>query len=212
MIDGPMGDLTFSSKKSDNQDRWALTPEALDSLLDLLGPDRDEAGRRYEQIRGKLTRIYDWRGCPYPEELADETMNRVAHKLAGGLEVRAEDPFRYFCGVAQMVFKEVLREQKRRREAFSEIRQSEPTAYHPPDPAEDDERLHCLRDCMAQLDDDQRTLMVDYYTGEGGGRIRNRKKLARQLGIALNALRIRAYRLRSQLEDCVRECASAKNA
>jgi DNA-directed RNA polymerase specialized sigma24 family protein len=210
MIGAPMGDLNVSSTHGD-ESRWALTPEALDSLLDLLGPDRDEAGRRYEQIRAKLTRIFDWRGCHYPEELADETMNRVAHKLAGGLEVRADDPFRYFCGVAQMVFKEVLREQKKNREALSEMRQSEPVAFHPPDPAEEDERLRCLRDCMAQLDDDQRSLMVDYYTGEGGRRIRNRKKLARRLGIAMNALRIRAYRLRSQLEDCVRDCASTKN-
>lgn len=184
-------------------DRWALTPEALDSLLDLLGPDRETAAREYERIRGKLLRIFQWRGCAHPEELVDETMNRVAHKLAGGLEVRAEDPFRYFCGVAQMVFKEVLRDQRRQRDAVSEMKKITPP---PVEEAEDDDRLVCLRGCMGELDDDERDLMLEYYTGEGGDRIRRRKALAEELDIAMNALRIRAYRLRKKLEDCVREC------
>ena len=52
--------------------------------------------------------------------------------------------------------------------------------------------------------------MLSYYTGEGGRRIRNRKKIADRLGVAMNALRIRAYRLRARLEECVLECAAAK--
>jgi DNA-directed RNA polymerase specialized sigma24 family protein len=95
---------------------------------------------------------------------------------------------------------------------MSEIRQTEPSTYEPPDPEEEDERLRCLRGCMAELTDEQQTLLTEYYTGEGGSRIRNRKKLAKRLDIAMNALRIRAYRLRSRLEDCVRDCTSTKTA
>jgi len=190
-------------------DRWALTPEALQGLLDLLGPDRDTAGRSYERIRVKLQRIFEWRGCPYPEELVDETMNRVAHKVSGGLEVRSEDPFRYFCGVAQMVFKEVLRDERRRRDAFTEVRYAEATRDQP-EPEEGDERLGCLESCMGGLSADHRRLILDYYEGDGGRRIRRRRKLAAELGVALNALRIRAFRLRNQLEKCVRECVAMK--
>jgi len=190
-------------------DRWALTPKALEGLLDLLGPDRDAAGRKYEQIRVKLHRIFEWRGCPYPDELVDETMNRVAHKVTGGVEVRSEDPFRYFCGVAQMVFKEVLREQRRKREALAEVRYAEETVGEPEHEA-DDERLGCLQQCMDELTDEHRHLILTYYEGDGGRRIRRRKKLAADLGVAMNALRIRAFRLRSQLEQCVRECAAMK--
>ena len=72
--------------------------------------------------------------------------------------------------------------------------------------AEEDHRLVCLRGCMGELDDDERELMLEYYTGEGRDRIRRRKALAENLDVAMNALRIRAYRLRKKLEDCVREC------
>jgi len=191
-------------------DRWALTPEALEGLLDLLGPDREAAGRQYEQIRVKLRRIFEWRGCPYPDELVDETMNRVAHKVAGGVEVRSEDPFRYFCGVAQMVFKEVLRDQRRKQEALAEVRYAEETTSEPETTEEGDERLSCLQECMDALSGDHRRLILDYYEGEGGKRIQRRKKLAADLGVAMNALRIRAFRLRNQLEQCVRECAAVK--
>lgn len=187
------------------EDRWALTPEALESLLDFLGPDRESAGRQYEQIRVRLARIFEWRGCAHPEELVDETMNRVAHKLADGVVVQADDPFRYFCGVAFMIFKELLRGKRREREALAEIRH-----LPPPPPEQEDERMGCLRSCMETLPQVQRDLMLRYYTGEGGERIERRRKLAKELGKPMNALRIQAFRLRGKLEECVRSCMTMK--
>jgi DNA-directed RNA polymerase specialized sigma24 family protein len=199
--------MAHTSPTSGAGGRWALTPEALDGLLSLLGPDREAAAHKYEEIRRRLLRIFEWRGCPYPEELVDETMNRVAHKAAGGLELRSSDPFRYVCGVAQLVFKEVLREARKRQAAFTEIRRSEPPRR---DDDGDDERLDCLQRCLGELSDDNRQLILHYYSGEGGRRIENRRKLADRLGVAMNALRIRAFRLRGLLEECVVECAGAK--
>lgn len=201
--------MIFTSMAANSaDDRWALTPEALQALLALLDPDPDAAARRYEDIRTRLLRIFRWRGCAYPEELVDETMNRVAHKAAGGLELRSDDPFRYFCGVAQMIYKEILRDQRRQRDALAEMKKIEPPPPDP-DPLDEDERLACLRRCMDELPDDAEELMTRYYTGDGRRRIRNRKALAESLGIAMNALRIRAYRLRNKLENCVRECVEA---
>ena len=204
MADPESNTATPRDTRSD-ESRWALTPDALAGLLDLLGPDRESAARRYEDIRGRLLRIFQWRGCPYPEELVDETMNRVAHKAADGLELRSADPFRYFCGVAQMVFKEVLRENRRKQDAFAEIRRT-----GPPPEEDEDPRMDCLRDCLDELTADNRELIVEYYAGEGSRRIQNRKKLASKLGVAMNALRIRAYRLRAQLETCMLECRGTK--
>ena len=48
--------------------------------------------------------------------------------------------------------------------------------------------------------------MLDYHQGEGGQRIRNRRRLAQSLEVPMNALRIRVHRLRSRLEACVRDC------
>ena len=63
--------------------------------------------------------------------------------------------------------------------------------------------MECLRRCLARLPEDQRRLILRYH-GEDD-RIRSRQELAEELGIALNALRIRAHRVRRDLEQCVRQ-------
>lgn len=180
-----------------------LTAETFDSLLSFLDQDREQAARRYHTMYRKLLRLFEWRGCAFPEELADETINRVAKKISEGTAIRADDPYRYFAGVAHWVFMEVLRKEKQERRALAEVRHLPPS-----EPIEDEteHRLSCLDQCLEQLPVDSRELIVKFYQGEGGARISQRKGLAEQLGITLNALRIRAHRLRGQLESCVRSC------
>lgn len=187
--------------------RWELTPEALASLLSFLGDDPNESGRHYELVRKRLIRIFAWRGWPRPEELADETFNRVAHKLAGGLEIEAEDPLRFFCGVAYRVAKEVMRSHQRERETLAEVRHLPPPVAAD---AENEERLTCLDDCLDHVGDRQRDMILRYHAGVGRERIDGRRALAEELGVPLNALRIRAHRLREALESCVRDCLKVK--
>src|SRR5690349_2354142 len=54
---------------------------AFDELLSWLAPDPDAAGQQYELIRRKLIALFRCRGCLSPEDLADETINRVIKKL-----------------------------------------------------------------------------------------------------------------------------------
>ena len=74
--------------------------------------------------------------------------------------------------------------------------------------AENDEesRLTCLRSCLQTLSPDNRDLILQYYQGEKGEKIENRKKLLQRLGIPVNTLRMRALRLRERLQSCVEEC------
>ena len=58
-----------------------LTKEVLDRLLHWLDHDPDRAGQMYEQIRSGLIKVFLRRGAVYPEELADETINRVARMV-----------------------------------------------------------------------------------------------------------------------------------
>lgn len=176
-----------------------LTREALEALLAHLDPDRERAGERYEEIRRRLVRLFEWRGCAFPEDLVDETFNRVARKLAEGVELRSANPYGYFCGVAHLVYKEVLRRSMRERTAL------EGGDWPPAPSAEtaDDERLDALRSCLAQLTPEQRDLVLLYHRGEDN--IRGRKGLSAELGIPMNALRIRVHRIRRKLEDCVQE-------
>jgi len=176
-----------------------LTCEGFEALLAQLDSDRERAGERYEIIRRKLVRLFEWRGCDTPEDLTDETFNRVARKLAEGTELRSSDPYGYFCGVAHLVYKEVLRRCSRERRAVEAGGWPSPES---PSEAEDP-HLACLRRCLDGLPRDQRDLVLRYHQEEG--HIQNRQTLARELGIPLNALRIRVHRIRRKLETCVHE-------
>jgi RNA polymerase sigma factor (sigma-70 family) len=180
-----------------------LTPEGFEALLAQLDPDRERAGELYETIRHKLVRLFEWRGCASPEDLADETINRVARRLAEGVELRSSDPYGYFCGVAHLVYKEVLRRAAREHRALTGGDWSPPATE---DEEPSDHRLDCLRRCLAQLPPDQRDLVLRYHQGENN--IRNRQQLAQEAGIPMNALRIRVHRVRRKLESCVHSCLS----
>lgn len=179
-----------------------MTRESLESLLALLDPDPARAARRYQQLRKRLTRLFEWRGARFPEDLADETITRVARKLEEGVEIRSDDPFRYFCGVAHLVFKEVLRERKRERQILGP---GSWTPFPPPEDEPDDERMAILQQCLDRLPEDSRSLILEYHEGERRERIENRRILAEQLDIPLNALRIRVHRIRAKLERCVKK-------
>jgi DNA-directed RNA polymerase specialized sigma24 family protein len=189
-----------------------LTPEEFEALLAQLHPDRERAGEIYETIRYRLVRLFEWRGCTSPEDLTDVTFNRVARRLSEGVELQSSDPYGYFCGVAHLVYKEVLRKAVREHQALAR-------GDWPPCAAEEEEpsdhRLDCLRRCLAQLPPDQRDLVLRYYqggnqrnSGQGESNIRNRQRLAREAGIPMNALRIRVHRVRRKLESCVHTCLS----
>ncbi len=173
---------------------WVLTQESFDALLAWLDPDRELAGQKYESIRMRLIKIFACRGCYEPEDLADETINRVTNKL-NDLEGFVGERARYFYGVANKVHMEYLRRKP-------------PPPQPPPmnDPFEIEKEYDCLDRCMQTLTADNRNLVLQYYQEEKKAKIEHRKQLADQFGIALNALRIRAHRIRAALQDCVQKC------
>src|SRR6478672_13251869 len=115
--------------------KWSLTQDAFDSLLDALGPDRESAGGRYLEIRRNLVRLFEWRGCPTPDEYADETINRCARKIGEGEEIR--DVATYCIGIARMLVREMSRDRGQRAENLDEI--PEPRTV-PAAPEDDSER------------------------------------------------------------------------
>ena len=177
----------------------ALTPEEFAALLAMLHPDREVAGQIYERIRHRLIRMFEWRQCAHPEDLADETFNRVARKSAEGLALQRSEPYAYFHGVAHHVFQEFARRERREDSVLK-------SADWPPSTSPDEEpdfRLEHLRGCLETLAPDQRRLLLRYHDNEQ--RIRSRKSLCDELGIPMNALRIRVHRLRKKVETCVEE-------
>ena len=182
--------------------KWSLTQEAFDSLLATLGPDRDTAADRYLEIRRNLVRLFEWRGCYTPDEYADETINRCAKKIGEGEEIR--DLASYSIGVARMLVREMGRE--RAREALPLDAAPEPRIL-PPEPRDGQEaRVLCLRRCLSQLSTENRDLILSYYQGDKGVKIKNRKGLTQLFGIPSNTLRMRALRVRERLQLCTENC------
>ena len=174
---------------------WVLSQESFDALLDWLGPERDQAGNRYEEIRTRLIKIFTCRGCHEPEDLADETINRVTSRLQDIQGQFQGDRAKYFYGVANKVHLEYLRRKQLQDVAAPAI-----------DSLTVEIEFTCLEECLDHLSSENRKLVLQYYQSERKARIEQRKSLAKELGIRLNALRIRAHRIRATLQECVQNC------
>lgn len=186
---------------------WVLSQDAFDAMLAWLDPDRERAGTKYETIRVRLMKILTCRGCASPEELADETINRVASKVPEIAGTWEGDPSVYFYKVAQNIFLEWRRVTIRQVDVPVEEAQSIPAVAA----ASDEVAEHdCLEQCLQELAEGERTLMLEYHRQQGQAKIDHRKKLATEMGIAINALRIRAHRIRRSLRKCVLDCLEAQ--
>ena len=176
--------------------QWDTTQEGFDRLLGWLDHDRDQAGKKYEVIRHRLIKMFTCRSCGEPEDLADETITRVTAKVPEVAPNYEGDPILYFFGVARKVHHEYLRRQNR--------------SVQPPIIVDDtkDERLYeCLDQCIDRVPDKSRSLVLRYYASEKKAKIKDRKTLADELGVGVNALRIRAHRIRLLLRECVKTCS-----
>jgi DNA-directed RNA polymerase specialized sigma24 family protein len=175
-----------------------LNQEALDQLLLAFDSDREVAGTKYRETHRDLIRFFEWRGCPYPEDHADETINRVAKRILDGEVVR--ELSKYFFGVARLLVLEIRKDRAKQLAALD----------HPPTDISLDEParalLDCLDQCLDQMPANQRDLIITYYHGEKSVKVKNRRSLSASLGISTNTLRMRALRLRAILESCVELC------
>jgi len=184
---------------------WTLSGEALAGFLACLDADSDRAGAKYESLRLTLMKFFDWRGARFPEECADETINRVIRKIDEGETIR--DIPTYCHGVARLVLLEKLKGPESRRADFEEL---PPAALRAPEPEEKDERQECFEWCLNELPLESRQLILQYYSDEKREKIGRRLSLAQRLGIPLNALRSRAQRIRNRLEECIHDCVKKK--
>jgi DNA-directed RNA polymerase specialized sigma24 family protein len=192
---------------------WVITREAFDRMLAELHPDIERAGEQYEKIRQKLVKLFEWRGCPHAEECADETFNRVAQKISEGISIWTNDPYSYFHGVALNVLREYWRGAEQTAKTLEEVAQIHVLSEDPEDllllereQREKERLLECLNRCMQKLSPESLHLITRYHQGEETLDKARRKELAQSLGIPLNALRIRAYRIRAAIEECVKNC------
>lgn len=168
-----------------------LTRDAWNRLLAALDPDAAQAASRYERLRQRLIALYRLRGLPCPEDLADEALDRVACRLVRGALAEAEVA-PYVGEVAWRVADEADRRSRRERALDS-------TALPQPPAWLDDDPLARLCRCLDELPRSECRTLLEYETGFGHDRVRRRKALAAELGIPMNALRVRVHRLRARV-------------
>jgi DNA-directed RNA polymerase specialized sigma24 family protein len=185
---------------------WQISQTALDELLKQLHPDREKAGEDYEKIRKKLISLFEWRGCSSAEEYADLTIDRVARRVAEGISL-PEKHYLYFHGVALNLLREYWRKtvkqpiQLQYPVVDDSQRQVEP---------DNSKKLECLQKCLNALPENVRDLLIRYH--ESGLMLKKttRKSLAESLSTPMNALRIRVYRIRRNLQNCMELCVQSK--
>lgn len=184
-----------------------LSQYVFSRLLAWLDDGTESHGERYLEIRRRLVTYFDRRNRPAAEDLADETLNRVARTLEQFGEIATKPPARYCYVVAKFVLLEDLR-RERRHVGLDETRPLTilRTTVAAEDLAGREERLDCLDRCLAQLKPEQRSLIIEYYRDTRRQKIERRRALANQLGITMNALAIRACRIRDSLLTCIEGC------
>jgi DNA-directed RNA polymerase specialized sigma24 family protein len=208
--------LNPSCKSLYQKKDWQLYPSAFQKLLVWLDEGDNSDGQSYLRMRSRLIVYFERKNCASPDELADETLNRVARRLEEEEVIETESPAKYCYIVARFVFMEYLRDQQTERsfhdEAVRGSLKAAQSVYTSDDKRSDikERILSCLDRCSDKLLSRDRDIILRYYIGSERAKIENRRALAQELGITVNALVIRACRIRDKLEACVRECADRK--
>lgn len=181
-----------------------INHEDFQNLLDWLDENREIAAEKYEAIRLRLIKIFVIQKHFDAENLADEVFDRVCRKLkeiAQSYEGKRE---LYFYGVARKIHLEAQNRAK--------TIELETTHFAIQNNTENEEAkiyYQCLEKCLQDLTADDRNLILNYYQNDKSAKINYRKQIAEKLGITIDNLRIKVFRLRNELKKCVLRCAKS---
>ena len=179
----------------------SLTEEIFGGFLLWLSPDREQAARKYLDLRVKLIKLFVHRGSAHAEELAEETLDRAAI-IFYEEPTKYANPIALCCGIAKYVWHEDQRKivpEPLKDDNFS----PPPQIKNNVDFNEHEEK--CLGSCLEELSPRERDLITQYHQFQGGQKIEARKRLAQTHG-GLNKLRITTYRIRVKLHNCINSC------
>jgi len=174
-----------------------LDRQTFHSLLQALAPDYEEAGHTYEATRACLIRFFETCQCFPADELADETLDRVARRIYEGVTI--SDLRRYALGVARRVAAEYRK--------TLHVATSLPYFLPQTAPHEEDRlsaQLDALERGLERLPGTERDLVLSYFRQEGAPR--SRRQLSQEFGLSRVALRVRVHRIRKKLEVMIADC------
>ncbi len=173
-----------------------LTHEKFAKFLVWLNPNEEIAGEEYERLRFRLITFFSTRKCRFPEELADETINRVINKIE---TEDVENKIAFCYGVAKFVFLESLRTEKD-HDNIDEIQ------VEAKKEVKEDASNSCLDRCLSKLETESRVLIMDYFSESNQAKIDLHQRMAENLEISKTALRMKILRIKKKLRVCMQEC------
>jgi len=195
--------MNIKEKANARQD-GQLTAATFDFLLTKLAPDSTQAGMRYEKLRARLIVFFLRRMQPAPEDLADETINRLARRLFEGEEVASIEA--YALGIARYVLKEqtVLAAREATSGNILLDNVSDPKHTIGDEAFDRNRELDAMEQCLSLLAEEDAELLTSYYLVEGKGKIGKRRLVAETLGVTSAALRSKVFWICDALRRCIR--------
>lgn len=179
--------------------------EKFESLLAFLGPDREEAGKRYVAVLQKLTAyLTRYASRVDAELLADRTLDKIAeNSFDPEVDLTGVDPLRYAFRVARKIGWDALRNSALQRERIqSKFANDRRIALANRDSLADKIELEKLDNALRNLSEEERYLIENYYEGSSKGEISSQRNyLSHQLGLTRPGIRHRAIRIQQKLHD-----------
>ena len=145
------------------------------------------------RIQSRLSHRY-----PNAPDIVQETITRLFIHLSNGLEVKVS-PDALAIGIADNVQKEAWRKESRFTGIVTEFAAVTPPASAP-EPSEGD--LEYLK--REVFSTTERKIFDDYYTFSGNVG-RRRERLARKLGVSMNTLYQKVFRLKERLSEAYKQ-------
>ena len=177
-----------------------LPKNSFAKLLRAFSADESEAATLYLQTRNSLVRFFQLRGDFDPNEAADVTFDRVQLKLEQNTFV--DNISKYCFGVARFISLERFRLETRQKHAGLEFYADE-NKY---EIEEDNDGLALMKECFGSLTDNEKEFLRSYFVDLPFSHLTaHRDQYAAKHNISVNGIRVRIFRLRQRLENCVKE-------
>lgn len=172
-----------------------VTPESFGLLLAAL---KDNDGSQYEKLRAKLIFFFNRRLLPFPEDLADEVLDRLAQRLAQATEMNSVQAFA--LGIARYVAQEQHGKKVHLRGVDPDFFDNVPA---PEVTLSEETEIVRMEQCLKKLSRSESQLLRGYYVLTGRNLMESRRKLSETLGVSQTTLRQRVFLARQRLRDCM---------
>jgi RNA polymerase sigma factor (sigma-70 family) len=178
-----------------------ITREDFDRLLKLLDPDPERAAVLYEKLRYDMITIFSKRMVPCSEDLADEAFNRTMRRLRSIEPSDIHNATAYLKTVAKKLCWEYIAGQNRVVSLDDGYLEEEHFKNQVRELDLDDGVFEALEGALNNLPIESRKFILTYHQVEKQGKKESREAMAKEYGLTVNALRLRAHRIRAKLKE-----------